>query len=271
MRGRPETSRTPAAPGPTSARACVCQRVRRRAWGVGPRAPTQRDRGAAPRGPATERGRWRDFPGLSLLQPRAPRVGSGCRGGAGTGKPGKEGVSRRRSPSLRHPRSARGRGSRLGLRPPRRARPAPASRPACGLARAALAARGLGAGAGRAAEPRAAAAAAAGTLRPHHARAGHRDRGPSLALRGLRVSSAAPHRERGRAQTRGAADRAPLRPNFCWRPRGEPGPGCQLLSLSRSKAASSGDPFLASLPVSRDPPGPLPRRAADTGHCRAPG
>ena len=58
-------------------------------------------------------------------------------------------------------------------------------------------------------------------LRPHHARTGHRDRGPSPAFRGLRVSSGAP-RAGAHAWTRGSTDRASRRPKFVCVP---PGPG----------------------------------------------
>lgn len=219
MPGLPGASIPPARPCPLPT--CVrAPGARGRTAGVGGRARSRRaaaggdPASALPREPSAGAAHWRGSRG-------ARRGGGGGRGGASPGfpSPPPARARRRRSAPGRgespgRPRLGAGpRGGRFGLSPPRRP-PAPARRPppapARGLERASLAARGLASrrrsscGSRREHQP---PPPPRELLRPHHAGAGHRDRGPSPALRSVRVSSGAP-----RAGARGRGD--PRVPNF---------------------------------------------------------
>lgn len=226
----------------------------------GPQAETQRARcpGAEPRGrplagePGSAQGRRQrpGFPGLPLAQARAQgAAGPGRGGGARRGGPGSPrgalplgagaaglGASAVVDAASPNPGASGGRFGLSPARPSRRPPPAPAR----GLERASLAAPGLasrhrpGCESRREHQP---PPPPREPLRPHHARTGHRDRGPSPAFRGLRVSSGAP-RCRG-ARTRGPTDRGSGHPKFVCVPPGPglegsfPAQGCVLGDLER--------------------------------------
>lgn len=209
-------------------------------------SPSKRAARARSQGPPTGRGaaeraeEARAAATATGLPRASPPPAAGARHGPGT---------RRRRPaqgsweSPRRPFSARARGApsagrgRCGVREPRarrevwaepspspaRPRPAPASRPR--PRPGARLPRRSGSG-----EPRGPSCGSRGEHQPplrelfwlHHAGAGHRDRGASPALRGLRVSSVAPRAGRTYAGTHRTSLSAP---QLCLSCRVPPGPG----------------------------------------------
>lgn len=184
-------------------------------------------------GAAEGRRRRQGFPGLPLPGSQAPG-GAGPGRGGGARALGVPGFPRGRGAlsaesaerSIPEPRGPRREVWAAPSPPP----PAPAGarpRPARGLERASLAAQGLAAAPAEPREPRRAPAAAAGAARPQHARAGHRDRGASPALWGLRVSSGA--RRAGRTDA-GTHRQSLSAPQLCLRRCIPPGSGWEVPS-----------------------------------------
>lgn len=220
-----------------------------RGAGSGERAGRRGGGGASPGFPSPRRGRPARVQGAGAAPARGSRE-SRCAPGWAPGRgAGSVGSGRR---GVREPRGRRREVWAEPSPPPARPSPAPASRPRPRLERASLAAPGLASrrqrscgsrGEHQAPPPRE-------LLRPHHAGAGHRDRGPSPALWGLRVSSGAP-----RAGTHGRGDPrtdrlcaptlfAPPRPAGAWIRGLLPAqcPGCVLRDQERPASIPFRDP-----------------------------